>query len=125
MVCEVDFFLTVVPMFFVDDQLLTLICACTDTLHSSSDLTLYLRPIPSASGKRLNNEEEIVRTGFKVDRSLEKLRRLSIKVIEFYAASPHSLSSSSIQIDSAIHRLLLACVTCLQSVLSDQVCIIL
>lgn len=77
-----------------------------------------------ASERRLGDEEEFNRTFSKVNRSLEKLRRLGIRVLELYTSSSRSVSSSSTQIDGALHRLLLACVICLQNALSDQVCVI-
>jgi len=76
-----------------------------------------------ASERRLGDEEELNRTYSKVNRSLEKLRRLGIRVLELYTSSSRPVSSSSTQID-ALHRLLLACVICLQNALSDHVCVI-
>lgn len=64
--------------------------------------------------KHSRGEEEIVRIGGKVDRGLEKARRIALKLLEADTLVP-AKSSSEMELTSDLRRFLLQCVESLGS----------
>ncbi len=68
-----------------------------------------------------SDHDELDRVCAKVKRAVEKVRRLGVKALElFLSLSSVPVQTSSTRVDEALSTLLLACVACLQSTLSEQ-----
>lgn len=81
-------------------------------------MSLFLRPVPSKPNP--SSGAELDRVCAKVDRAVEKLRRMASKAIDVYPSSP-SLPATFSKVNEHLHSLLRACVACLHVVLLDSV----
>lgn len=74
-------------------------------------MSIFLR-LSCLKEKQLS-DEELNRTCAKVDKAIEKVRRLAIKAIDIFPSSSKA--------NKHLHELLKICIDCLQSVLSEPV----
>ena len=104
---------------FLTDQLISLVDVCVSHLKLQPHICLLLKPkssIPKAS------DEEFDRICAKLDRAVEKVRRLAIKAIDVYTSTPGSLPATFSDVNERLHSLLRAYVACAQLILHDTVC---
>ncbi|KAF9528394.1 peptidase family C50-domain-containing protein [Crepidotus variabilis] len=102
------------------DQLLSLAQEITTALKhpfSSGYLTRLFIPFQYSNQERTKIEDQMDRVSGKVDRAFERVRRLSLRIVEMSVSSPDATSS---KLDDALRILLICFVDCFEALLSSS-----
>lgn len=112
--CPVCFASTTILTYMVDDAMRKSLQHVTVLLNTSPTVPTLLQPISKVLETRSREEEEIVRLCGKVDRGLEKARRIALKLLEADALVS-AKSGSSTEFATELRVFLLQCVESLGS----------